>query len=281
MTMDVHVALDIGGTKILAAAADRNGVLLRTVRRPTPASLDEGLRLLKDLARECAAGARILSMGAAVGGPLEWRTGVVSPLHQPAWRAVPLKAIFEEEFRCPFAVDVDTNAAALGEWKARGAIHRRLLYLTISTGMGGGMVVDGALYRGANGEHPEVAHQVVGGADGPRCECGASGCLEERVSGSGIRRRFGKPAEQLTDGEWAEVGRDLGHGLRNLVTILAPDLIAIGGGAAIGAGEKLLGPARETAASSLKLVRLPPVELSALGYDTALRGAVVLAMERA
>jgi predicted NBD/HSP70 family sugar kinase len=280
MTMDVYVALDIGGTKILAAAADGEGKLLRTRRKPTPASLDEGLGLLKALVRDCASGARVRAIGAAIGGPLDWKTGTVSPLHQPAWRAVPLRAILEEEFRCPFAVDVDTNAAALGEWRARGRTPRRLLYLTISTGMGGGFVVDGALDRGANGEHPEVAHQVIGGAGDAVCECGARGCLEERISGNGIRRRFGKPAEELTTDEWAEVGRDLGQGLRNLVTILAPDLVAIGGGVAVGGGERLFGPARETAAASLRLVALPPVELSVLGYDTALQGALALAMER-
>ena len=281
MSMDAVVGLDIGGTKILAAAAGPDGAPLRTLRRPTPSSLAEGLRLLTSMTRECAPGATIRSIGASIGGPLDWREGVVSPLHQPSWRAVPLKAIMEKEFRCPFAVDVDTNVAALGEWKARGRKPRRLLYLTISTGMGGGFVVDGQLFRGANGEHPEVAHQMLGNAATARCECGATGCLEELVSGNGIRRRFGKPAEALTDPEWTEVGRDLGQGLRNLITILAPDLIAVGGGVAIGAGEKLLGPAREAAAGSVKLVALPPVEPSILGYDTALRGALALALERA
>jgi predicted NBD/HSP70 family sugar kinase len=220
--MDVYVALDIGGTKILAAAAGRDGTPLRTLRQPTPASLEEGLSLLSSMARECAAGATIRAIGASIGGPLDWKEGVVSPLHQPAWRSVPLKRLFEKDFGCPFGVDVDTNVAALGEWQARGRKPRRLLYLTISTGMGGGFVVDGQLFRGAHGEHPEVAHQVIDGAADPRCECGATGCLEERVSGNGIRRRFGKPAEQLTDPEWALVGRDLGQGLRNLTTILAP-----------------------------------------------------------
>jgi predicted NBD/HSP70 family sugar kinase len=279
MSMDVVVALDIGGTKVLAAAAGREGAPLRTLRRPTPASLEEGLQLLASMARECAAGARIRAVGASIGGPLDWKEGVVSPLHQPSWRAVPLKALLEKEFGCPFGVDVDTNVAALGEWEARGRLPRRLLYLTISTGMGGGFVVDGHLYRGANGEHPEVAHQWIG--SDARCECGAVGCLEERVSGNGIRRRFGKPAEQLADAEWSEVGLDLGRGLRTMTTLLAPDLIAIGGGVAIGAGERLLGPAREVAAASLKLLALPPVELSALGYDTALQGALALARELA
>lgn len=278
--MKVVIGLDIGGTKILAAAADRAGKVLRTVQARTPVPLEEGLTLLKALARECAAGASIQSMGAAIGGPLDWQTGVVSPLHQPAWRSVPLKAILEREFGCPFRVEVDTDAAALGEWKARNSRPRRLLYVTLSTGMGGGFIIDGKIFRGARGEHPEIAHQSIGESEDLRCECGATGCLEERVSGNGIRRRFGKPAEELADEDWKQVGRELGAGLRNLTTILAPDLIAIGGGVAVGAGEKLLGPARAAAGGSLRLVPLPPVELSVLGYETALMGALGLATEQ-
>src|SRR5579864_6001242 len=229
--MDVCVALDIGGTKIMAAAAAPEGDVLRTSRAPTPRSLEEGLRLLKRMALECAAGARILSIGAAIGGPLDWKEGIVSPLQQPEWRSVPLKALMEKEFGCPFLVDVDTNVAALGEWKALGGTPRRLLYLTISTGMGGGFVVDGALFRGGRGEHPEVAHQSVpwkGPWKSVVCECGAEGCLEELVSGNGIRRLYGKPASELSEEEWSEVGQHLGQGLRNLSAIYCPDLIAIG-----------------------------------------------------
>jgi glucokinase len=110
-----------------------------------------------------------------------------------------------------------------------------------------------------------------------KCECGARGCLEELASGNGIRRRYGKPAELLSDEEWTDVGRHLGQGLRNLATILVPDLIAIGGGVACGAGERLLGPAREIVADSLKLVPVPRIEPSVLGYETALRGGILLA----
>jgi glucokinase len=277
--MDVVVGLDIGGTKLLAAAADPSGNVLRTVQGRTPSPVAEGLALLGAMARDCAAGTSIRSIGIAIGGPLDWKTGIVSPLHQPAWRSVPLKAILEKEFGCPVRIEVDTDAAALGEWKARGSTPRRLLYLTISTGMGGGFLVDGKIFRGGRGEHPEVAHQSVGHGESLQCECGALGCLEELVSGNAIRRRFGKPAEALEDEEWARVGRHLGAGLRNLTAILAPDVIAIGGGVAVGAGERLLGPARDAAAGALRLLSLPPVELSALGYETALRGSLVLAAE--
>jgi glucokinase len=280
--MNVCVALDIGGTKFMAAAAAPDGPVLKMLKAPTPRSPKEGLDLLKRMALECAEKRRILSIGAAIGGPLDWKEGIVSPLHQPDWRSVPLKAWMEREFGCPFRVDIDTNVAVLGEWDARMRSPRRLLYLTISTGMGGGFIIDGRIFRGANGEHPEVAHQSVaweGSFDGVPCECGAQGCLEVLVSGNGIRRLYGKAAPELSDGEWSEVGHNLGQGLRNLTAIYAPDVIAIGGGVAFGAGEKLLTPARATAAANLKLVALPRVEPSVLGYETALRGALVLAKE--
>jgi predicted NBD/HSP70 family sugar kinase len=282
--MDVTVALDIGGTKFMAAAAGPDGDILSTRKAPAPAPLEDGLRLLFGMARECAAGARIRGIGASIGGPLDVATGVVSPLHQPAWRNVPLKALMESEFGCPFHVDVDTNVAALGEWKARGGSLRSLLYLTVSTGVGGGFVLGGKVYRGAGGAHPEVAHQTVpvpARFGDVVCECGARGCLEEFVSGNGIRRRYGKAPEALTDVEWAEVGRTFGHGLRNLAAIYAPEVIAVGGGVAFGAGEKLLGPARDTAAAGLKLVPLPRIEASVLGYETALRGGILLATDGA
>jgi len=282
--MDVTVALDIGGTKFMAAAAGPDGGLLRTRKAPAPASLEDGLRLLRGMARECAAGNRIQGIGAAIGGPLDVRTGVVSPLHQPAWRNVPLKALMESEFGCPFHVDVDTNVAALGEWKARGGSLGSLVYLTVSTGVGGGFVVGGRVYRGAGGIHPEVSHQTVpvpAAFGDVVCECGARGCLEEFVSGNGIRRRYGKAPETLSDGEWVEVGRILGHGLRNVAVLTAPEVIAVGGGVAFGAGEKLLGPARDAMAAGLKLVPAPRVEPSVLGYETALRGGLLLAREGA
>ncbi len=282
MNMTVYIGLDIGGTKLLAAAADESGKILRKARADTPLELTEGLALLKKMARKVAAGERILAIGASIGGPLDWKKGIVSPLHQPKWRNVPLKELMEKEFGCPFYVDVDTNVAALGEWKARNGNVQKLLYLTISTGMGGGFIFDGKIYRGTNDEHPEVAHQSIkwiGKAQEFMCECGAEGCLEELVSGNGIRRIYGKPAEKLSDKELLEVSHNLGQGLRNLAAIYAPDVIAIGGGVTVGAGEKLLGPARETMKSNLKIVPVPKVELSALGYDTALIGAIALAME--
>jgi predicted NBD/HSP70 family sugar kinase len=279
--MDVYVGLDIGGTKFMAAAADSRGKIIKRTRAETPHRLEEGVRLLKKMTKEVAGGKKIISIGASIGGPLDWKAGIVSPLHQPEWRNVSLKQIFEAEFKCPFYVDVDTNVAALGEWKARNCTSQRLLYLTISTGMGGGFIVDGSIYRGMNGGHPEVAHQSVpwkGSFSEVVCECGARGCLEELVSGNGIRRLYGKPPEDLSEREWEEVAHNLGQGLRNLAAIYAPDVIAIGGGIAVGRN-KLINEAAGIMRENLKIVPVPKVELSVLGYDTALMGSIALAIE--
>ena len=279
--MAVYVGLDIGGTKLMVAAADEKGRILRRVMKATPLDLQEGLVLLHSMVTEVVEGEQIAGMGAAIGGPLDWRTGVVSPLHQPQWREVPLKAIMEARWDCPFAVDVDTNVAALGEYHAGGEGLDPMLYVTISTGIGGGLMTGGQLYRGANGAHPEVAHQSIpyrcANPDGLQCECGVPDCLEALVSGNGIHRIYGCPAEELDAAQWDEVAYNLGQGLRNLAVILTPAVIVLGGGVAVGGGERLLCAAEQVMRAHLQLVPAPEVKLSSLGYDTALIGALVVA----
>jgi len=280
--MALFVGLDIGGTKLMVASADQNGNILRRVRTDTSASLETDLANLNSMIAEVSAGEQIQGMGAAIGGPLDWEQGIVSPLHQPAWRDVPLKVIMEAKWNCPFYVDVDTNVAALGEYRWRGATAKRFLYLTLSTGMGGGFLVDGKIYRGQDGAHPEVGHQSIpfrcSNPGGVQCECGAPDCLEALVSGNGIRRIYGKPAENLNAEEWEEVAYNLGQGLRNMAAHYTPDVIRIGGGVAVGGGERFINRAREVMETYLKLVPAPQVGLSHLGYDTALRGAITIAL---
>lgn len=280
--MGVYIGLDIGGTKLMVAAATAEGVILRRTRQDTTQNLEDDLALLNHMAEQVSAGEAILGMGAAIGGPLDWRKGVVSPLHQPAWRNVHLKDIMESRWGCPFYVDVDTNIAALGEYMFGNVSARRFLYLTLSTGMGGGFLMDGKTFRGSNDSHPEVGHQSIpyrcANPAGIRCECGAPDCLEAIISGNGIRRIYGKPAEALESHEWAEVAYNLGQGLRNLAAIYAPDVIRLGGGVAVGGGQAFLDQARQVMTDHLKLVPLPQVSLSSLGYDTALLGAIAVAI---
>jgi glucokinase len=279
--MAVYVGLDIGGTKIMVASADRAGNILRRARTATSTSLEEDLTNINNMIAEVAGNDEILGMGAAIGGPLDWERGIVSPLHQPAWRNIPLKTLMESRWGCPFQVDVDTNIAAVGEYRWGGVTATRFLYLTLSTGMGGGFLVDGEIYRGQDGAHPEVGHQSIhfrcANPSAVQCECGTPDCLEALISGNGIRRIYGKPAEELNPEEWEEVAYNLGQGLRNLAALYAPDLIRIGGGVAVGGGEHFIRKAREVMEEHLRLVPAPQVALSSLGYDTALRGAIAMA----
>jgi glucokinase len=280
--MAVLVGLDIGGTKIMVAAADSEGNILRRERRGTSTSLGRDLANINNMIAEVAGEDEIIGMGAAIGGPLDWEQGIVSPLHQPDWRSVPLKALMEKKWGCPFQVDVDTNVAAVGEFRWGGVSASRFLYITLSTGMGGGFLVDGKIYRGQNGAHPEVGHESIhfrcANPSAVQCECGAPDCLEALVSGNGIRRIYGKPAEELSPEEWEEVAYNLGQGLRNMTALYAPEVIAIGGGVAVGGGERFIEAARKVMEEHLKLVPAPQVGLSQLGYDTALRGAIAMAL---
>lgn len=282
--MAVFIGLDIGGTKIMVASADREGTILRRARRATSTSLEEDLTNINNMIAEVSGKEDIMGMGAAIGGPLDWEQGIVSPLHQPAWRSIPLKAMMESKWGCPFQVDVDTNVAAVGEYRWGGVSAGRFLYLTLSTGMGGGFLVDGKVYRGQDGAHPEVGHQSIhfrcANPAAVQCECGAPDCLEALVSGNGIRRIYGKPAEVLSLEEWEEVAYNLGQGLRNMAALYAPNLIRIGGGVAVGGGEKFIRRAQEVMEEHLKLVPSPQVALSDLGYDTALRGAIAMAFPK-
>lgn len=278
----IYIGLDIGGTKLLVAAADVEGNILRRTERPTPLDLAEGLDALHQMARTVAEGQPIIAFGAAAGGPLDPVTGIVSPLHQPRWRSVPLKEIFEHTYGCPLAVDVDTNVAALGEYQFGGARDPFVVYVTISTGVGGGFLIEGEILRGMSGAHPEVGHHAIPyrcSAPYPIvCACGASNCLEAFVSGTAIRKLYGKPAELLGPDEWAEVAYNLGQGLRNIAVMYTPNLIVLGGGVAIGAGARLVDPAVEVMRANLKTTPEPEVRLSRLGRDTALLGTIAFAM---
>jgi len=281
MNEDIFIALDLGGTKFLAAAINANDEILTRERADTPISLEEGLELVKNLIRKVKGNNNILAIGASGGGPLNYKTGVVSPLNFPEWREIPLKEIIEKEFGVPFYIDVDTNVAALAEYNFSEEKWDRLLYVTLSTGVGGGLVVDGEIYRGGNGSHPEIGHQAAPyklPVTGPiSCFCGGTDCFEAIVSGTAIKKIYGKKAEELTESEWDQVIYNFGQGLRNVAAIYAPSIIVLGGGMALGGGDRLLNGVKTILEQNLKIVPVPRVAFSKLGYDTALWGALVLA----
>ncbi len=284
--MEEYVGIDLGGTKTIVSSADSKGNIIKQVRENTPASLNEGLEMLMRMVREVSSSPT--SIGCACGGPLDWRNGIVSPVHMPSWRSVPLKEIMEKEFGCNFYVDVDTNVAALGEYYfGQASKYNVFIYITLSTGMGAAKLINGKIYRGYG--HPEMGHQSFALSikhahksfvlDEHVCECGAKGCLESYVSGNAIRTIYGTSAEEITDKNIIEeIAVNFGEGLRNIIALHSPEAIFVGGGVAYGLGEQILGPARQIAKNNLKIVPMPEIKLASLGYNSALMGSVALAI---
>ncbi|MCY3555964.1 MAG: ROK family protein [Gemmatimonadetes bacterium] len=258
---------DIGGTKLAVTVADRNGKILHKIRRPTEA--ERGPRAvvasLVDMSREAMARAGLApedlaGVGVSCGGPLDTETGVVyAPPNLPGWDEVPLKAWLESALSLPVFVENDANASALAEWSfGAGRGCRHMVYMTMSTGIGGGIILDGRLYRGPNDTAGEVGHMTIV-ENGPPCGCGKRGCLEALCSGPSIARRAREKAQaepgsrmvDLAGGDPAritaetvmdaarqddpaareivdETARYMAVGLGNIVNILNPEVIVIG-----------------------------------------------------
>jgi glucokinase len=299
--MESILSLDIGGTKIAAALMTPEGATLASCRGPSLAreGPERVIARLLDLARRVIreGEAEVRSVGISCGGPLDPVTGIVlSPPNLPGWDRTPLRRIVAEGLEIdPASVHVenDANACALAELHfgaARGRLHA--IYLTMSTGIGGGLILDGRLYRGATFNAGEVGHQVVL-ADGPPCGCGRRGCLEAVASGSGIaarlRARFDTlsprlkqsagsadriTAEHLFDAVrsgdrcavefFDETMTLLARGIANLVFILNPQIVILGT-LARHAGDLMLVPLRQQVgrlcwpvlAQSLEIVSSP------------------------
>ena len=191
------VGIDIGGTKLATVVADKTGHILGKVRQPTLSEKgpEYAIGLLFDMVREVVsqvglAQESVSAIGVSCGGPLDTKTGIVySPPNLPGWDALPLKAKLESEFQVPVIIENDANASALAEFRFGGGRgYNAVLYMTMSTGIGGGIVIDGQVYHGANDSAGEVGHQILL-PNGPRCGCGKRGCLEALCSGPAIARR--------------------------------------------------------------------------------------------
>jgi glucokinase len=248
----------------------------------------------------------ILGIGVGCPGPLDPFKGIVmSPSNLPGWVNTPLKDILHQAFSVPVYLHNDANAAALGEfYYGAGRDVQDMIYVTISTGIGGGVILDGRLLLGAQGNAAEIGHMVID-PEGPQCGCGAFGCLEAWASGTGIAKRAKalleervgtasvlRTLEALTSKdvfmaaqegdkfalEIVDITREkLGIGIGNLINLYNPQKIVFGGGVSK-VGDYLLKPAIEKAASvALKgpyeLVRF---EMTALGGDVGLVGAAAL-----
>lgn len=271
--------VDIGGTKLLAALAGADGGVGPAIRRPTPRRGDMAATLVEML-EEVSAGRPLEAIAVAVPGPFDRRTGEL--LNPPGlsgdWHRLNLAAPLRQRFTCPVVLENDANCAALAETilgAGRGA--RLLVYYTVSTGIGSGIVRDGQLVitRGDT----EGGHQVLWPerAGGPACDCGGAGCLEAIASGRAIARRFGRPADEIEDqAVWDEVGEWLGLAVVNAVALLDCDRVVFGGGVADARWPRLQPAIAATVSRYLKLQPAPEIRLGELGKDRNLAGALLV-----
>lgn len=239
-------AIDIGGTKIAVGMVDESGKLLTRLERPTAPERGpaQGLARICEMLHQTVleTGNRLQGIGIGCTGPVDPLSGILEKNEfLPGWEGMCLTDELERSFGVSVAMENDADAAALGEfaWGAgRGA--KRFIYVTVSTGIGGGMVFDSQLYRGVDGSHPEIGHHVIDPA-GPQCFCGAHGCWESLASGPALAQRGGlSNAKDVCDAARRgdknalmaieQEGFYLGMGVANLITLFVPDIIVLGGG---------------------------------------------------
>jgi glucokinase len=309
----VAAGLDVGGTKVAGLLLDDGGRVLEEHSLPTMAEDAEGAATaLVDLARELIGMEEdVVALGAGVAGLIDSRTGVCRFAPNLPWREFPVLDRLAEAVDVPVVVDNDANAAAWGEFRyGAGVGYREVLVATVGTGIGGAIISEGRLVRGAQGFAGEIGHVIVE-PDGPRCGCGNLGCLEQVASGNAIGR-LGRQAaldqpgsliatlagsaeevrgnhveEAARSGDpiavhiFEEVGRRLGQGLAGLANVLDPEVVVVGGGV-VEAGELLLGPAREAFLDALEAPAFRaeiPILPAVLGNHAGAIGAATLALE--
>ncbi len=311
--MSLTIGVDVGGTKVAAGVVDENGHVVAKLKRFTPAaSPGDTIGVIADVVKELQAQYDVDAVGIGAAGFVDQTRSMVLFAPNLAWRDEPVKKLVEERIGRPVVVENDANAAAWAEAKlgaARGL--EQVLLITVGTGIGAGIVLDGRLYRGRFGSAGEPGHYRVV-PEGRLCGCGNRGCWEQYASGSALvaearefARRSPEAAARLLQlgGGTAEgidgpavtqaaregdvaamrcfeiVGAWLGAGLADLSAILDPGCFVIGGGVSE-AGELLLGPARtayENGLTGRTHREFADVRLAELGPDAGLIGAADLA----
>jgi glucokinase len=309
MPRQVLAGIDVGGTKIALGLGGLDGQLLTLSRLPTQIELgphrimQAALDQLEQMASQIDA--QIAGIGICCGGPLDRGKGLIlSPPNLPNWDEFPIVRIVNERFEVPALLDNDANVAALGELHyGAGRGLQDLMYMTISTGIGGGLIIRGEVVHGVADAAGEVGHMTVQ-PDGPLCGCGARGCLEVLCSGTAIARRAserllrgdvqssmkGKSitaklvAEAARDGDalarevWDETVYYLAIGIGAVISLLAPEAVILGGGVSL-AGDQLLVPLNEQVKTRSRMLPAEKINITqaALAGDSGVYGTLFLA----
>lgn len=293
-------AVDIGGTKIAVGVVDDSGKVLSRMEAPTdPNRYSDAVELIAHMLRKTAQKSAVEISGIGIGatGPVDPMSGTFGDVDfLPGWRGKSPVRDLAQVFSVPVALENDGDAAALAEaeWGV-GRNRTRLIYVTVGTGIGGGIVFDGKLYRGVDGAHPEIGHQVID-LNGPPCSCGFRGCWESLAAGPGmvawIEREapadyphragitakriceLAKSGDQIAVDAVAHEALYLGIGIANLINLFTPDAIVLSG-SVMKSADLFLDRIREVIRSGCRFVSADKTELTpaSLGEDTNLIGA--------
>ena len=278
-----YLAVDVGGTKLSVGVVDDDGhVSLRndgpTIRSDPWPGLEVLVRGVLE-AHEAAGGPSIAAVGTGCGGPMSVGGDLVSPLNIPGWRDFPLKARLAELTGCSVMVDNDAKALALGEgWCGAAAGKANYIAMVVSTGVGGGIVLDGRLLEGASGNAGHVGHVIVE-PDGRVCGCGARGCLEAEASGLAIEAATGAPPAEAGPEVRERTGRLVGRAVADVCALLDLPLAVIAGSVALGYGETFFEAAQRELDERCRIIfaRGAQIRPAGLGRDGPLVGAAAVA----
>jgi len=277
------VAIDIGGTKLAAGLVAADGTLTARCTTPTPRTDDAeelfaALTALLDPIDTTAA----VAVGVGCGGPMARGGEHVSPLNIPSWRAFPLRSRIAAHLDRPVFVDNDAKALALGEgWLGAAADADNFIGMVVSTGIGGGIVLDGRLLDGREGNAGHVGHVIVE-PDGHQCGCGARGCVEAEASGTAIRRITGGAPKDAPADVRIRCGTLVGRAIASVANLCDLPLAVVSGSVALGYGEPFFTAAQAEidARCRLDFSRGTRVVPGALGADGPLIGAARVAFSR-
>jgi glucokinase len=280
----VALAVDIGGTKLAAGLVDEAGTVLAHHRTPTEATADpdvlfghlEGL-VATVLAEAGPTGPPVVC-GVGSGGPMTRGGRAVSPVNIPAWRDFPLRSRLEAVTGLPVIVDNDAKALALGEaWVGAATGEPDFIAMVVSTGVGGGIVLDGRLLDGADGNAGHIGHVIVE-PEGRRCGCGGRGCLEAEASGTAIAATTGRPAAEAGPEVVARTGTLVGRAVASVAHLLDLRLALVAGSVALGYGEPFFAAAQRELDERARLAfaRGAVIRPAGLGADGPLIGAAAV-----
>lgn len=275
-----YLAVDIGGTKLAAGLVDADGTVLVRRDRPTdPADPWPGVEALVRSVMAEAGTHAVRSVGVGCGGPMTRGGVLVSPLNIAGWRDFPLRDRLGALTGLPVAVDNDAKALALGEgWCGAARGRTSYLAMVVSTGVGGGIVLDGRLLHGATGNAGHIGHMVVE-PGGRVCGCGGRGCLEAEASGLAILAATGRPPQDAPPAVRERTGRLVGRAVADVCVLLDLTLAVVAGSVALGFGAELFSAAQREIDERCRIsfARGARIEPAGLGSDGPLIGAAAVA----